>query len=139
MNQATNYLPQTFEFSIGGTEGGNRSEFKFKDGILWRYTRTCGQEAPHTTHRSTPDRIAWLHFWQAIESLGVWDWQSTYNDSNILDGWGWSLQLKYGNRTLTTRGDNDCPEAVDNDYESDGVFGRFLKTVEELSGAVLLR
>jgi hypothetical protein len=57
----------------------------------------------------TPSRQAWLVFWSQLDRLGVWNWKSDYINDNMLDGYEWSVDIVYGNRSVTSQGRNNEP------------------------------
>jgi hypothetical protein len=73
-----------------------------------------GKSSFHETiERLEPTAEAWERFWARIDSLGVWQWKSDYNDSkrDWPDGDSWALTLRHGARQLKSKGYNAVPDA----------------------------
>jgi hypothetical protein len=65
-----------------------------------------------TVERLDPPPEAWERFWARIDSLGVWQWKSDYNDPkrDFPDGESWSLALRYRANQVKSKGYNAVPE-----------------------------
>ena len=66
-----------------------------------------------TKERLEPPPQAWERFWARIDSLGVWQWKSDYNDPkrDWPDGESWSLTLGHPAKQVKSKGYNAVPEA----------------------------
>jgi hypothetical protein len=121
------HLPDEFEFFEGHAYTG-ADRVKWEDHRLVFVKRVAdmtGKGSFHeTTERLKPTPEAWERFWARIDSLGVWQWKSDYNDPkrDWPDGESWALTLRHGARQIKSKGYNAVPHA----------YSRFRSAVYEL-------
>jgi hypothetical protein len=122
-------LPKKFEFSMGGW--GDAQEVCLADNTL-----VCGTmyEPPDRRKKFTPTPQQWREFWREIEASGVWQWESYYDNTNVLDGTQWSLQIEHGPRKLTSEGSNAYPGSTGMEFPPTSSFGQFLQALQNLVG-----
>ena len=57
-----------------------------------------------------PTELDWERFWIDVRNIGVWYWKDRYENNNVLDGSFWSLDIRYGDKQLTSKGTNAYPQ-----------------------------
>lgn len=69
-----------------------------------------------------PASAQWRHFWQSVDTLGVWDWDARYEpgrrfepDDVVRTGVHWSVELEHAGRRVSSSGDGAGPGSVDLD------------------------
>jgi hypothetical protein len=114
LRQST-YVPERFEFFEGHAYMGG-------DSVKWDHDRlvfvkrvadmTGKSPFVETVEQLSPTPEAWQRFWVRIDSLGVWQWKSDYNDPKRdgPDGESWALTLRRGTRQLKSKGYNAVPD-----------------------------
>ena len=128
-------LPERFSASIGGYMGSSYS-IKLCDSTL-TYT-TCGlhYDSPEDTS-IRPTDAQWREFRHALDGLFVWQWRNDYPNPGVCDGTGWSFDIAYSDRALTTQGDNNYPDAGGKPTDAPDptkAFNRFLGAIKKLTG-----
>ena len=124
------------DFSIGDAWGMEGLYLRFREGVLFQSNGSFGGVQPDQSKcvRYDPSKESWWQFWQDVERLGVWDWQSQYQNHQVLDGTFWHLKLQHGGRRLQTEGYNAYPGADGPECPVDCAFGQFLAALERLTG-----
>jgi len=102
----TNAAPQSFRASIGGFLGVCYS-VELREGSLYYLAADAPQKAQ--TLKLTPTSQQWREFRRALDDVGVWQWRTNYPNPGVYDGTQWSLEIRYGDRTLKTQGSNNFP------------------------------
>ena len=128
----TNFVPSTFAVYVGGFEGGYRVQLT--NGVL-HYEKIRGVNVVQSQISPTPEQ--WRKFRQDLDRLKVWNWKADYPNSGIQDGTQWDLQIKYADRTLAAKGDNNYPGKSgkpNRSPKSTETFESFLKSVQALLG-----
>lgn len=109
-------VPDQFEFFEGHAYMGG-------DSVKWEHDRLVfvkrvadmkGKGAfVETVERLSPTPEAWQRFWARIDSLGVWQWKSDYNEPkrDWPDGESWAVTLRSGERQVKSKGYNAVPDA----------------------------
>jgi len=120
--------PELFSASIGGYMGPTYAVEKVKRGVQYRRYES-GYEL-REIRMIRPDEEAWATFRRALDEIGVWDWLPEYADPGIMDGTGWSLELKWGDRAISTGGSNGYPGGSPDSPE----FRGFLDAISSLIG-----
>jgi hypothetical protein len=100
--------PEEFLFSQGHAFMGGET-------VEWREGKLqVTLFAPDGQERSDvePSPEDWKRFWSRLEELGVWRWEAHYSDPerNQPDGVAWSLEIRRGDRSSSSRGYNAFPE-----------------------------
>lgn len=126
-------LPEALKFQIGGFHGPSHRVEYIKDGRI-QYQKADNAYAWSIPSVIIPNPAEWENFWAALESIDVWAWNALYENSRIIDGTHWHLDLTMRGRTLRAEGHNayPLPEGL-NDLEN-GNFGRFLNALRKLTG-----
>lgn len=128
-------LPERFSASIGGFMGTSYS-VELSGGTLTHTTTGLHYDSPeHTTLR--PTEAQWREFRHALDNLKVWQWLSDYPNPGVCDGTGWSLDIAYSDRALTTQGDNNYPGTHGRPNDAPDPtkhFNSFLRAVRNLTG-----
>jgi hypothetical protein len=115
MRQSTRE-PDQFEFFEGHAYMGSE-RVKWEHDTLVFVKRVADMKGKgsfdETIERLEPPPETWKRFWARIDSLGVWQWKSDYNDPkrDWPDGESWSLTLGHGAKQVKSRGYNAVPEA----------------------------
>ena len=94
---------ETIVFSYGGVVGGMRS-INYSEGTLVVYKKF------EAIKRRTGLNLTW--FWEEIDHIGVWEWQSSYDCPGFLDGIQWELYLRRGDKQMESFGSNLFPPNV---------------------------
>jgi hypothetical protein len=91
-----------------------------------------------------PTEENWLNFWKTVEKLDVWGWRDrikgptihcldgTFANLSVLDGQGWSLQLKLDNKEINISASNAYPNVKGSNYGK--TFRSFLEALNNLVG-----
>jgi hypothetical protein len=109
------HQPDESEFFEGHAYAG-ADRVNWKDDRLVFVKRVAdmtGKGSFHeTTERLEPTPEAWERFWTRIDSLGVWQWKSDYNDPkrDWPDGESWALTLRRRARQMKSKGYNAVPD-----------------------------
>ena len=77
-------LPERFRFGIGDFDGMSY-EVEFS-GEPIRARSGVGHGAWRENTAVTPSPDAWSQFWQAVEAIGIWQWQESYFNHDVLGG-----------------------------------------------------
>jgi len=56
-----------------------------------------------------PTPKEWSEFRHDLDSINVWQWRDDYVAHDILDGGGWSLEVKYADKRVKSAGENAYP------------------------------
>ena len=87
-----------------------------------------------------PTKEAWAKFWKTMDELKVWDWEKRYDNRNVRDGLVWSLEIKRGDRSVSSGGQNGYPGSDLHKLVGpmpSQRFEQYQKAVEELVGRPL--
>jgi hypothetical protein len=115
-SRQSTHVPDHFEYFEGhGYMGGEWVKWEH-DRLVFtkRVADMKGKGAfDETKERLEPAPQAWEQFWARIDSLGVWQWKSDYNDPqrDWPDGESWSLTLGDGAKQVKSKGYNAVPAA----------------------------
>ena len=124
------YYPHRIEFRIGGHQlnhvGNGRLEYRYSP------VNDLGYGEPLYIQ---PSIEQWKQFKADLDTNGVWSWEPEYpNKRGVRDGTYWSLELKIGECSVSSGGNNNYPESDEQaDYPADGSFDRFRKAVHSLT------
>lgn len=117
--------PTTFKVSLYPS-GQNHYKIRWTGKELEYRVEPIGSKAKVV--RLKPSHKAWLRFWQAINSLGVWQWQPSYSppsgspDPTV--GIKWSAKIVYKNQSINSKGYIATPDK----------FQGFTRAVSQLVG-----
>jgi hypothetical protein len=126
-------IPSQFRARIGGYMGAiYRVELR-GNSLRYTYWLTGVKHQPITI---TPTAEQWREFRAALEQAKVWRWKATYASPGIVDGTQWSLELKYADRSITTKGDNNYP-GDSADAESHGNPGHLFRLYTDAMNKLL--
>ena len=83
---------------------------------------------------------SWSEFRECLERLEIWDWKPHYDDSTVMEGTQWILELTWGEKSLCSGGSNAYP-VLDSEPESSHggytqAFSEFLLGLRQLLGGV---
>jgi len=104
---AENVEPVVLKVFVGGYMGPSYS-VRWEQGTLVYESRARGYE-PEETVELHPSPEQWAQLWQALEEIGVWEWQARYENLRVVDGTHWSIEIEIGGRRLTSHGSNAYP------------------------------
>ena len=119
------YLPDKFTAALGGYGGDNYSVRLEGDKLIYKknYEETVLE----------PDAEAWKEFWETLEEINIWDWETSYKpDTPILDGTSWKVDIKYGEKKVLSSGSNAYPPSSEERMSDD--FKEFCQAVSDLCG-----
>jgi hypothetical protein len=105
---------------------------RLKNGKL-TYESSPGMYALAEIEDIAPDREAWVKFWDELDAVGVWEWDSRY-DNPAKDGTHWFVHIAKGERLIKAEGENAYPGA--DGLESSESFERLLGALRTLLGGV---
>jgi hypothetical protein len=131
------YLPQRLYFSLSDAWCMSGVFLQLHDGVLIKSDALCSdsQPVPLGCGRCQPSDEQWQQFWQELEQIGVWSWQSEYQNPNVLDGEMWLLELAFAGKQLNTEGCNAYPGASDGPgFAKECAFGQFIGALRRLTG-----
>ena len=57
----------------------------------------------------SPTPNEWSEFRHDLDAINVWQWRPEYVARDILDGGGWSLEVRYADRQMRSAGNNAYP------------------------------
>jgi hypothetical protein len=87
----------------------------------------------------SPSPAQWRRFWQTIDRIDVWAWESRYEPGarfepveQIRDGTHWSLTLARGDQSVQSSGDSRGPDS--SDLDESGPFGELVGALSRLAG-----
>lgn len=121
--------PTAFDAHIGnGLDGVVAVEW---DGtqLLWRFRDQEESVEP------TPE--AWVAFWRALDRLGVWRWDESYETPGVCDGTFWGVTIERGEQRVRAAGANGYPDG--RGPEPGRGFRAFCKAVSTLAGGRTFR
>ena len=124
--------PNQLEISIGGYMGSSYS-LELKDSGLQyehsgdHYSNPQIEVVPVTDEQ-------WRAFRATLDSIGVWQWKSSYPNPGICDGTQWSASIAFQDAKVECRGDNSYPEGEGGADENNDPFEAFLGAVQTLIG-----
>jgi len=103
------------KFSIGSYHSEYR-HFIFEDGII-TYKETQFDMETEINPMENLDKNFYLKLIEILNKSHFTSWQSKYEESNIVDGTEWSLEVKYNNRKTSkiTFGYNQFPFIIEKD------------------------
>lgn len=115
-------IPITLAASIDEWKGASYQVRLARDGRI---------EHSDILSRGRPIRIRvpinrWVSFRRHLDAAKIWSWHREYIDLAVADGKGWSLQITYADRRITSSGSNAYPPKKQ--------FDEFLAAVRELTG-----
>jgi hypothetical protein len=114
--------PRKLELSIGGYPGPY-FDVSFRNGqLLYGKSIAPGDNIELIEQ---PDDKAWQDFLATIQKIDIWDWESSYDNLDILDGTQWSIWITWGRYSVKSVGSNAYPDH----------FDKFLKAVNKLLGS----
>jgi hypothetical protein len=88
--------------------GGRSYSVQLSNGKVL-YSERSGADSPQIT-TVTPSIEQWRAFRRALDTIPVWSWHAEYI-TDVFDGTGWSLSVKYSDRSLVSEGGNCYPRA----------------------------
>jgi len=83
-----------------------------------------------------PAEIDWVEFWQSLDQLNVWDWDSEYNYRGLrfYEGSNWHLYIVHQDKIIKTVGSNSYPPAALN--RPSEIFIELLNAVIKLGNSI---
>ena len=99
-----NYLPNHFEFFIGGFWGGSYKIKYTPDGKLEYQIMGEGYHLENTKILS-PSKKKWERFWTQMEKIDIWNWDKGY-ESFACDGTEWHIVIDYDGKKIESSGNN---------------------------------
>jgi hypothetical protein len=109
-------VPDQFEFFEGHAYMGS-------DRVKWEHDQlVCVKRVAdmsgkgsfvETIEKLSPTPEEWKRFWERMNALGVWQWESDYHNPkrDRPDGESWALNLRCGSRQVKSTGYNAVPDA----------------------------
>jgi hypothetical protein len=131
---ASTNVPTALTARIGGFLGTSYS-VNWQNGAL-NYSASK-EDKTIDSAKIIPSPAQWNEFRKTLNRLNVWKWHYNYDNTNILDGTQWSLEITYVDCSLKTDGSNCYPEAngkPNKDPMGSKEFDEYLRAVEKLLG-----
>ena len=100
---AQSFEPDLFEFSSLDLLDFNQVS------LIWDYDSFILYEGEQEK-TIIPTVEKWDNFWQKLNILNIWQWESEYIDSSSLDGESWSLHIIYEDHKINCKGLNEYPD-----------------------------
>jgi hypothetical protein len=123
--------PTKLHASIGGYFGTSYDVELCDSSVRYSSSRGDDSRSIESLTDNSPSDVTleptdqeWNDFLRALDSLGVWEWSPEYIFEGVMDGTSWSLEISWGDRSVTSGGSNEFPPT----------FDRFLKAVSALVG-----
>lgn len=114
------------EFSLVGMRGHTGVRWDPGASRLLYESVGMGQASSESWDRQ-PFADEWARFWAAMDEVGVWGWKPDYGHAtDYTDCVGWSLSLRHGSRSMSSRGCGRRPE--------DGAFQQVMEALTRLRG-----
>ena len=126
------FLPQRFDVFIGGYMGTSY-HVEMQDKCLIYQMFDIGYELKEN-QKIIPTTQQWAKFWNRINNLKIWDWETNYPNPGICDGTQWKINILYNEKQLETSGDNNYPNSPDGLPGKE--FVSFLEALRTLLGGV---
>jgi hypothetical protein len=122
--------PDVLSISVGGYMGPSY-RVRWEGGGLVYEAATTGY---HSCERAvvTPSKKEWVAFWAALDAVKVREWAEHYWQP-VVDGTGWSVEIKHGGWSLHCEGSNAYPPKGDS-IQPSREFRRFCRAVSRLVG-----
>jgi hypothetical protein len=79
-----------------------------------------------------PTEEQWVRFWETVNKCNLWNWESRYDNHEVLDGVQWRVTIQLGTYAIDSFGSNSYPGSTGMSYSKP--FRMFLWAVQELIG-----
>ena len=119
--------PEKLFVSVGG-HFGTYYQIALNKGQL-SYTQACDDYEQAPAQIIVPDSKQWRSFWKRVDAIGVWNWESRYENPSVMDGTSWHVEIAHNDKNVSSSGSNDYPNG-----DATIAFEPFLKAVRELIG-----
>jgi hypothetical protein len=124
-------LPTAFEFYIGGSVGPSLYVRLCEGRLLYERASAGGYSG--VVMEVLPLLGEWGRFWETVEELGVWDWETEYVSAHsCCDVTYWHLLMERAERRIVVRGANAYPGSGGPVMSPS--FREFCRSVERLIG-----
>ncbi len=117
-------IPKELYLSSHGVMGDGRSITSL-EGDKLRWTVFSADYDDERVVEVTPNDSEWAGFIKLLDEIDIWSWKTDYTDPNVLDGFGWSVKIRVGDKHIETGGMNATPGDS---------FIRFIEGVRTLFG-----
>lgn len=107
----TNYahFPKKFELYLSGFFASTYT-LELIDNRLF-YSQSEGGYIGEKKQVPMPDEQQWNNFRSTLDKINIWDWQDTYDNSDILDGEQWEMKIIFdGTKKIISYGSNKYPD-----------------------------
>jgi hypothetical protein len=122
------FLPKRFKVLIQGF-GGPYYEVHFINNRLLYRARYSDLPV-----KICPTEDQWVRFSETVNKCHLWNWESCYYNSEVLDGIQWRVEIEIGTRTIKSFGSNSYPGGKGMGYSKS--FRLFLGAIRELIGGM---
>jgi len=132
-------IPERFKVKIGGFLGPSYSIRIKENELIYRVNEN---EDDYKELVVTPSEERWQNFKQALDDIGVWQWNEEYPNPGDTDGTQWFLEIEWDGRTIKSYGDDNYPTTdgtPENNPELSPTFENFLEAVRKLIGGLKFR
>jgi hypothetical protein len=124
-------IPTVFKTSFGGMMGTYSVEWR--DGALM-YVSTKFSKTNETA-RVVPTDAQWKEFCTQLDGVNAWRWRSKYVNNDVTDGFFWSVEIQFPNRSVKAFVVNSYPKADGTPSEEyTDTFKKYLKALGKLLG-----
>lgn len=106
----TNPYPNRLDIGIGSVDGYR--VYWNDTGLVWQRTSAAGDVLEESYLE--PSESDWIIFWNALDELDIWSWDSLYEpEFPTCGGTQWSVFIEYGERRLRSAGRDAWPPGFD--------------------------
>lgn len=120
-----NYLPEHFEIIYKDEFDGEKSIKLFNNTLL------VSTPNPELIEINDIAMEKWIHFWEDLEKIGLFDLEEEYVGCTLEGGFTWKIKIQYKNRTINSYGANIEPKIVIGD-KIYSILEELYKSIEEL-------
>ena len=119
------YIPEEFEMNYKHDLNGTKS-IKLLDNAL-----LVNNPNPELIDINEIKKEKWIHFWEEVGRIGLWDLEEEYQSCTLEGGFTWSIRIIYKNKELNSYGANMEPKIVIGD-KIYSVLEELYKSIEGL-------
>jgi hypothetical protein len=133
---ATDLVPEKLKAEIGGFLGTSYS-VELHNGVVRHSAAKPGEKAD--VKEVVPTVRQWRDFRRALDEINVWSWRTNYVDVRVCDGTAWSVEIRYSDRALDSKGSNSYPGRAGKRSarpEATRAFSSYLAAVKKLLGGL---
>jgi hypothetical protein len=104
-------LPEVLHITIGGFDGPSYDLLLTNGTLQYKAAGSISQLEDMKAAIIAPTASQWTAFRSSLDEIGVWNWKTNYINPDVLDGMGWSINVKYHDTGIFAEGANAYPES----------------------------